>query len=331
MAAKINTSRFYFEWHGHTIPDITTFHNLTISLRPSEPIIYLAGDSSLDNKHWVPSSGPSGSPLTVPVPSIYAHALAIPQPKPDVAFWLNHLLGEKATVLNLAVEESTLRGREKELDEHDIFIRDHIRTGDFLIVSVGANDIALKPTAATIRHMLQLAWLTPRSSLSNGTAWSLNYFTELFKTQVENYVSRLVVKTKPRAVVVCMIYFPLEAGVGRQTSWADVPLKALGYNWFPGRLQSAIRAMNDLATRKVTVEGTKVVPCAMFEVLDGKNEGDYAARVEPSAEGGRKMAVKLMEIIDGLMKVGEADDSNPFTEQDRVAREWGVSRRESLG
>ena len=74
--------------------------------------------------------------------------------------------------------------------------------------------------------MLQLAWLTPRKNLENGTAGALTYFKHMFGTKVENYVTRLTAKTKPRAVIVCMIYFPLESGLG-QTSWADAQLKAL--------------------------------------------------------------------------------------------------------
>ena len=301
MSKKISTSRFYFEWKGHVISDVSTFRSITLSLRQRKPIIYLAGDSSFDNKFWVPSSGPGGEPLPVKVPEIYHATLDQPYPKPDIAFWLNHFLSDRATTLNLAVEESTLRERDNDLLDHDKFIKDNIRAEDILIVSVGANDIALKPTFATMRHMLQLAWLTPRSSLERGTAWSLSHFTNMFKGQVEAYVSRLVEKQKPRAVIVCMIYYPLEADASKQKSWADFPLKLLGYNRFPGQLQAAIKQMYELATKHVQIEGVKVAPCALFEVMDGKNEEDYTARVEPSAEGGRKIALKLKEIVESLI------------------------------
>lgn len=301
MSKKINTSRFYFEYKGHTIPDAAAFHATTLSLRPNKPIIYLAGDSSFDNKFWVPSSGPGGEPLTVEVPEIYRAALDRPHPKPDIAFWLNHFLGDHATTLNLAVEASTLKERDKDLLEHDKFIRDNIRAEDILIVSVGANDIAMRPTLATMRHMLQLAWLTPRSSLDRGTAWSLGHFTNMFKDQVEAYVSKIVQKQNPRAVIVCMIYYPLEAGSSKQKSWADPSLKVLGYNRFPGQLQTAITKMYEFATKKIQIPGVQVVPCALYEVLDGKQNEDYTARVEPSAEGGRKMALKLKEIVEPLI------------------------------
>ena len=301
MTQSINTSRFYYEWKGHIISDLSAFRSVALSLRPNRPIIYLAGDSSLDNKHWVPSSGPFGEPLVVDVPAIYQAALETPQPKPDVAFWLNHLLGDRATALNAAVEASTLRERDEDLLDHDSFIKDNIRAEDILVVSIGSNDLAMKPTSATVRHMLQLAWLTPRGSLQRGTAWSLRHFTDMFNSQVQAYISRLVEEHKPRAVVVCMIYYPLEASASAQTSWADVPLKILGYNSFPGQLQTAIRKMYELATKQIQIPGVHVVPCALFEAMDGKSKDDYAARVEPSAEGGRKIATHLLKIIGPLI------------------------------
>lgn len=301
---KIDTASFYFQYQGHPISDLSTFHSITRSQRPHKPIVYLAGDSSLDNKHWISPPFLEPLPAGVRVPAIYDAALAQPWPKPDVAFWLNHFLGGAATALNCAVEGSTLgergEGRGKGLLDHDVFVRDHITANDILIVSIGGNDIALKPSLATVWHMLRLAWLTPRCLLN---AWTLGHFTGLFKTQVQAYVERLVAKQKPRAVVVCMIYYPLEletgsAGQQRQRSWADVPLRMLGYDVWPRQLQTAIASMYELGTRRVVVEGVRVVPCALFEVLDGKEAGDYEERVEPSVEGGRKMAALLKGVVD---------------------------------
>ncbi|KAH7398595.1 hypothetical protein BKA66DRAFT_407840 [Pyrenochaeta sp. MPI-SDFR-AT-0127] len=299
--SKINCSKFYFEWKGHPIGDLTRFRDITLAERPDKPIVYLAGDSSLDNKYWVHLSGDN---VPIDIPDIYQHTLSNPVPKPDVAFWMNHLLEDRATCINTAVEESMLRDRDKSLLPHDEFIRDNIRAEDVLIISVGANDVALKPSLPTIRHMLQLAWLTSRSSLESGSASSLKYFKHMFGTQIQDYITRLTSVTKPRAVIVCMIYFPLEAGLG-QESWADMQLKALGYNSFPGQLQTAIRAMYEFATKKIKVEGTEIVPCALHEVLDGKKVADYTARVEPNEEGGRKMAVRFLELLDGIWQADQ--------------------------
>ncbi|KAJ4311190.1 hypothetical protein N0V94_008065 [Neodidymelliopsis sp. IMI 364377] len=295
-SSKINRSRFYFEWKGHQIQDLTRFYEITTSERPDKPIVYLAGDSSLDNKYWVHNDHDT----QVKVPEIYEHTLDKPTPKHDVAFWLNHRLGDRATCINAAVEESMLRDRDQELLSHDQFIHDNIRPRDVLIVSVGANDIALKPLPCTVRHMLQLAWATPRSSLEHGTAWSLEYFKHMFGPKIQDYVSRLTAKTKPRAVIICMIYFPLESGLGQQ-SWADMQLKALGYNTWPGQLQTAISTLYRIATRDIKVDGTQIIPCALHEVLDGKSAKDYTARVEPNEEGGNKMALKFFELLGGVL------------------------------
>jgi hypothetical protein len=299
---KINPLPFYSEWAGHPVSDLAIVHSAIQAVRPNKPIVYLSGDSSLDNKAWVPSNGPSGQPLPEPVPEIYKSYLAAPNPKPDVAFFLNHALGSKASVINAAVEASLLRQREKNLLPHDEFIRDHISAKDILIVSVGANDIALSPTAATVRHMLQLAWVTPKSSIEKGTASSLQHFRQMFGAQTQTYISQLTSKQKPRAVIVCAIYYPLEASVSTQSSWADGQLKMLGYGMYPGQLQAAIRQIYSSATAKIEVDGTTVVPCALYEVMDGKRESDYVARVEPSIEGGRKMAALLKGKVDEILR-----------------------------
>lgn len=99
-----------------------------------------------------------------------------------------------------------------------------------------------------------------------------------------------------------MIYFPLEAQYG-QTGWADIPLRALGYNQNPSKLQKAIRQMFKMGTKKLNIEGTRVIPCALYEALDGTRKEAYVARVEPSSSGGRIMAEflkkSLHQILDG--------------------------------
>lgn len=294
---KINRFKFYFEYKGHPLSDLATFLDITRAERPGKPIVYLAGDSSLDNKFWLHKTIED---INVEVPEIYEKTLDKPIPKPDVAFWLNHLLGERATCINTAVEESMIRERDQELIPHDEFIRDNITSDDVLIISIGGNDVAFKPNACTIFNMLRLAWLTPRRNLENGTASALGYFQNMFGNKVQEYVAKMTSKTKPKAVIVCMIYYPLEAQHG-QSSWSDKQLTALRYDSDPGQLQAAIRAMYRIATSKIEVEGTRIVPCALYEVMDGKNGDDYTERVEPNEEGGRKMATRFMETLNEVL------------------------------
>jgi hypothetical protein len=73
------------------------------------------------------------------------------------------------TVINCAIEESTVGSRKKNILPHDKFICDHIKKEDILVVSVGGNDIALKPSFLTIINMLVLLSCTTNSCLENCT------------------------------------------------------------------------------------------------------------------------------------------------------------------
>jgi len=46
--SRLDSVHYYAEYHGHPVHQLQTLVN---SLRP-RPIVWLAGDSSLDNKHW---------------------------------------------------------------------------------------------------------------------------------------------------------------------------------------------------------------------------------------------------------------------------------------
>jgi hypothetical protein len=50
MAAKISSSQYYNEYHGHKVQHLSKVYPL---LREnSDVLIWTAGDSSLDNKYW---------------------------------------------------------------------------------------------------------------------------------------------------------------------------------------------------------------------------------------------------------------------------------------
>ena len=50
--------------------------------------------------------------------------------------------------------------------------------------------------------------------------------------------------------------------------------------------------MYKIATKEIRVD----------EVLDGKSVSDYTARVEPNESGGKKMAVKFVELLDKILQ-----------------------------
>lgn len=74
-------------------------------------------------------------------------------------------------------------------------------------------------------------------------------------------------------------------------------LKKLGYDKDPTKLQLVIREVFAAATQNIQLDGTRIVPLPLYEVLDGKNTADYEQRVEPSVTGGRKMARAIMDRI----------------------------------
>lgn len=58
--------------------------------------------------------------------------------------------------------------------------------------------------------------------------------------RVQKYIEKLTSKTKPKKVLVCMIYYPDEHVA---PSWSNSALGALGYNSNPQQLQALIRKM----------------------------------------------------------------------------------------
>jgi len=314
----ISSNRFFKEYAGHNVNDLKVVHD---QLRASHPsIIFLAGDSSLDNKFWFETQADATNG--------YEQILDPPRMKQDVCYWFNRLLVERHAspfcCLNTAVEGSTLNGRAcGMLYAQDEFIQDHITSEDYLVVSVGGNDIAEMPLLCTLFNLAVLSWCVPVACLEHcacacpvnthmdcgcfccglpgcitgclcGWPPGIGYFVDLFKNQVEGFVSRLVKRAKPKKVIVCMLYYLDEASTG---SWADCMLGCLCYDCCPYRLQSAISTMYRLATQRIKIEGTEVVAFPLFDVLDGKNTADYVQRVEPSPAGGRRMAARLLDQI----------------------------------
>src|SRR5262245_23689910 len=91
----------------------------------------------------------------------YEHILDPARSVKDVCFWFNHHAakrGSRFAAVNTSVEASTLQDRASgsTLLGHDILIRDFVQPDDVIVVSVGGNDIALRPGLGT---MLSVSWL----------------------------------------------------------------------------------------------------------------------------------------------------------------------------
>ena len=109
----------------------------------------------------------------------------------------------------------------------DRFLRDHVTKNDVVVVSVGGNDIALKPALCTIVSMLLLMCCTTNNCLdnctcgcafpcddyccgcgcgcfSNCTAWppGYGYFLHLFGTRIRTYVDNMTQKNRPKKMLI---------------------------------------------------------------------------------------------------------------------------------
>lgn len=240
-SVPVRSTSFYNEYHGHTIEHLTQVHS---AVRGERAVLWTLGDSTLDNKHWLLHGERQAAT------NGYERVLSPPHAVPDVAHALNaecvaRGLGATHCAINCAVEEATLGGRARELLAQDAFVRDHVREQDVLIVSCGGNDIALRPTVSTIVAMGALLAM-PRAlieSLGSSPMLyrlvpGLGHFVSLFGATTARFVGRVVERTKPKAVVVCMLYYLDEVPGG---SWADGTLRTLGYDTDPSKLQAIMR------------------------------------------------------------------------------------------
>ncbi len=320
---QLSYEEFYAPFHGHEPEHL---QRITDSFRSqSRPIIFLAGDSSLDNKYWFKDAAGAENG--------YENLLTPPKAKRDIAYWMNKIATERKSTyvcVNTSVEESTVGSRAcMRLNSQDRVIRNNIHPNDVLIVSVGGNDIALAPNACTVLNMLTLIKCVGKSAVDSSCAIALpceecccgcgfscanacfgcppqiGYFVHLFKTRIEAYINNLTAIHRPKKVLVCMIYYPDETADG---SWADATLAALGYDQYPWKLQLVIRRIFELATQQIRVPGSEVVPVPLFVALDGTNTRDYVQRVEPSGSGGQKMAQLLFDALEegGAASIAEA-------------------------
>jgi len=322
---KVEAIQYYQTYHGHETAYLESV--LEALKEDSERIVYLAGDSSLDNKHWLfNSNNPKYSSRSMLSEEIAADAiqgyekvLDPPRMIKDVAYFMNLEAkdqGSSLATINTSIEEATLGAHANgNLLDQDKFIRDNITENDILVVSIGGNDIALAATPCTGIHIACAVWCFPQFCIDYcgcslvpdcgecipGCCCDFcacpcvgGYFADMFKNKVERYIHSLTSKKVPKTIVVCMIYYLDESQAG---SWADKVLSYLKYDTNPGKLQSLIRWTYRNATKNIRIKGAKVIAHPLFEDLDPKDTRDYDNRVEPSIQGGEKMGRSIFNTI----------------------------------
>ena len=325
MSIRVSSKKYFREYHGHRVEDLEVV--LSHLRKMHTQTVFLAGDSSLDNKFWFGDEAQAVNG--------YENILDPPVCRKDIAYWMNvwfEKLGMrgKLSAINCAVEESTIEARScHNLLPQDKFIRDNIQANDIFVISVGGNDVALRPSPCTALSVASLVCCTTTScikqctcgcslpyddylfcgALSNFCAcpFGMGYMIHLFSTRIQSIVSRILTKQKPKLIVICMIYY-LDEKPGN--SWAETILSLLGYNSNPEKLQEVIKQLYHLATERIYIPNTKVLAIPLFEVLNGKNTLDYCERVEPSAAGGEKMSEFIVTNILTALKEEDSSSNN---------------------
>lgn len=285
----INSRNFYAEYHGHTAKDLRIVcENLRVMGKTR--FVFLAGDSSLDSKHWFQTNAPACNG--------YENFLQPPVMRQDICYHLNKYFEKTSIVcVNAAVEEATVCekiGETGQLNAQDMFIRNNITSEDVLFVSIGGNDIALKPSFATLFNMGKMMTLNKIESLENDfeNCWGAPHFIEMYRDYIQDYVKKLIGNVRPKLVIISMIYYPSLLPGG----WASGTLEKLNYHQNPLFLQTAIKQIYNHAIRKISLgPNVAVATFPMFEVLDGRNPDHYCQGVEPSAIGNKALAKAVVE------------------------------------
>ena len=129
---------YYEEYYGHPVGQLAAVHS-SLRSQGKESMIFLVGDSSLDNKYWFKEEAVALNG--------YERVLKPPKMRCDVSYHVNRALAERnvrgMACLNAAVEATTLNDRSQGfLLSQDRFVRDNITENDILVVSVGGNDVS---------------------------------------------------------------------------------------------------------------------------------------------------------------------------------------------
>jgi len=137
----LRTGEYYANYHGHQLDHLELVLN-GLKENGHTSVVYLAGDSSLDNKHWLfdpwfskedkkQYSNPLVASFAV---NGYENILRNPRMVKDICFWMNYYQHQlhlsnpelRSCTINTSIEESTLGDREDNLLPQDEFILNNI-------------------------------------------------------------------------------------------------------------------------------------------------------------------------------------------------------------
>eukprot|EP00397_Hematodinium_sp_SG-2012_P012020 GEMP01012175.1.p1 GENE.GEMP01012175.1~~GEMP01012175.1.p1 ORF type:complete len:688 (+),score=125.85 GEMP01012175.1:314-2377(+) len=311
---QVNAMDFYANYCGHPLEHLLNIYEVLKYKERKTEVIWLLGDGTIDNKHWLykmhkrKMGAMHHEGYTEKAINGFEQVLVPRRMVQDIAYHINAICAQEAPhmcCINTAVENSTLaeRSNTKILKSkrvpvyvQDLMCRDLLTSRDTLIVSIGGNDIVAIPSTKTIASICSLLAFGSQSAIAAGTAVGMAHFIKIFKTKIEDYINTIVIKTLPRRILVGMTYF-----IDDQTdydAWVNSTLCKLGCKVDPVQLKCIIRAIFQHATKKIRIPGTEVIPVPLYETLNGLCSEDYETFVEPSVQGGGKLARSLFDCVE---------------------------------
>jgi len=286
--SNINQDKYYSQKFGHEVEDIKKVHHHITQNQGKKRIIWLAGDTTLDNKHWLEDIRKSCNG--------YEHIFEQAYSKADLCHWINHhmqVMDYKGwACINAAVNESSLTQRRKKgLLPQDEFIRDNLTEKDLLIISIGGND--LYSTLNFKRMTSMINFFLTKNPDKFAESEKFQCFVDLFKNQTEDYIKSLIAKHKPRKIIVCSLYHPSIEGKG----WADKLLSLIRYKKNPSKVHKVVEAIFEQATEKIKIPGVAIFPVKLWELLDWRQPDNFIERVYPSAKGGKELSQGFLSVF----------------------------------
>ncbi len=295
--SRVNS--IYSQWFGYDVESLRDIllRATDISNNERPHVIWLVGDSSLDNKAWVREDQclrPHTDTTLYERAIIESNSLLLP----DVAYHVNKLLPERWLCLCCAAEEAKLVTRAQHgLSDQEAFARDNFDSEkDVFVVSIGGNDILLGPDAglaASVGVALLwsgvFGWWLP--SLF-GWAPGISSLRQYYEEHLKSYLTQLRGDNGSSAnMILCAPYYPCEIP---QNGWSKRVLHALRYHDHPWIAQQALRSVFD----NLVLQDRSLKRLRLFDFLDPHDHALYVAGVEPSDLGGQHIARGIYQYVD---------------------------------
>lgn len=324
------------------------------------PLIFMAGDSTLYNRHWVAHNRHAQAdvessfhkPKAEPVDKGLAQFLKEEDQfqLKDMTYWVSYWLrsktptGSSPGVINVSVEERALKDSvddfpKPEIARQDQLVRENLRSNDTLLVSIGGNDILLKPDIWMISAAAWM-WLVMKVGHVDRHTWGIRTFVGIFKDKVQDYIFSLLPEDNakwPHKIMVMFPYLPSydkvkqsghsDGGHSQGSEWASPILEKIGY-FDEAKRGQMVQVMREVyrqsyaLQRELTQKLAKIKPenpprvimFAGYKWLDGSVPDAYEALVEPNILGGAILGHAItslyLENDDVSQVLSDADDNS---------------------